>query len=51
MAQACNQDISKAKVHTVTEISEVTINKCFRKLESMRENLLPPSVVKRYETH
>ena len=51
VAQACNQDISKAKVHTVTEISEVTINKCFRKLESMRENLLPPSVVKRYETH
>ena len=44
----CNIDISKAMVSEVSEISEVTINKCFRKLDSQREVLLPPQIVSKY---
>lgn len=48
VANACNQGISKGRVHLVSEISEVTINKCFRKLESMKADLLPPSMLAKY---
>ena len=48
ICQACNQPVTKSQVHSVSEISEVTVNKCFRKLEAIRDDLLPPSVVTKY---
>lgn len=48
VAQACSQPVTKADVHKISEISEVTINKCYRKLEAMRGDLLPASVVAKY---
>tara|TARA_B100001057_G_scaffold434136_1_gene463510 strand:- start:1678 stop:2754 length:1077 start_codon:yes stop_codon:yes gene_type:complete len=48
VAQACSQKVSKGDVHKISEISEVTINKCFRKLDAMRTDLLPMSVVAKY---
>lgn len=48
VAQACHQPVSKGDVHRISEISEVTINKCYRKLDLMRDVLLPMSVVRKY---
>jgi transcription initiation factor TFIIB len=49
VAQQCNLNVSKKSVNNVSEISEVTINKCFKKLESMREQLIPPCVFDKYK--
>jgi hypothetical protein len=35
--------------YTVSEISEVTINKCHKKLESMKEQLIPQVVLDKYK--
>ncbi len=40
-AQLCNLNICKKKVSIVSEISEVTINKCFKKLKEHNEDLIP----------
>lgn len=37
---------SKADIATVCKVSEVTISKCFRKLESMQNDLIPPCLIK-----
>lgn len=48
VSQLCNLNISKRDVKNVSEISEVTVNKCFKKLEKMQEQLIPPVIVKKY---
>lgn len=48
VSQICNVNITKKDVHIVSEISEVTINKCFKKLQNMQNNLIPPSIVQKY---
>ncbi len=50
VAQQCNLNVSKRSVHTVSEISEVTINKCYKKLESIKEQLMPQSLIDKYNT-
>jgi hypothetical protein len=35
-------------VKNVSEISEVAINKCFKKLEKIQEELLPAVILKKY---
>ena len=37
---------SKADIATVCKVSEVTISKCFRKLETMQNDLIPPCLIK-----
>jgi len=39
VSQMCNLNINKKNVNTISEISEVTINKCYKKLESLENNL------------
>ena len=39
-----NIDISKKSVSIISEISEVTINKCYKKLKSMSDQLIPASL-------
>jgi transcription initiation factor TFIIB len=50
VAQLCNLNISKKDVKLVSEISEVTINKCHKKLEKMIDVLIPAVILKKY-TH
>jgi transcription initiation factor TFIIB len=48
IAQTCKLNVSKKDVKMISEISEVTINKCFKKLEKMIEQLIPPVILKKY---
>ena len=50
VSQICNLNVSKKNVNYVSEISEVTINKCYKKLEKMEKNnpLIPISIKKKY---
>ena len=48
ISQICKLNISKKDVKNVSEISEVTINKCFKKLEKIQEDLLPAVILKKY---
>jgi transcription initiation factor TFIIB len=48
VAQNCQMNISKQDIKTVCGVSEVTINKCFKKLDAIREKLLPSSILTKY---
>ena len=48
VAQTCNLNVSKKNVNTVSEISEVTINKCYKKLDKIRNDLIPGVIIKKY---
>jgi hypothetical protein len=41
-------NVSKREVKTISEISEVTINKCFKKLEKLTEELVPSVILNKY---
>jgi transcription initiation factor TFIIIB Brf1 subunit/transcription initiation factor TFIIB len=44
----CNLNIDKRDIHMVSQISEVTINKCCKKLEKFNDRLLPRTVLEKY---
>jgi transcription initiation factor TFIIB len=50
VAQLFKLNISKKDVKNVSETSEVTINKCYKKLEKITkdENIIPISILKKY---
>lgn len=48
ISQVCRLNISKNDIKTVSETSEVTINKCFKKLELMKHKLIPNVILKKY---
>ncbi len=48
VSQTCNLNVSKKNVNTVSEISEVTINKCYKKLDKIRNDLIPGVIIKKY---
>ena len=48
VAQTCNLNITKKNVNSVSEISEVTINKCYKKLELLINELIPPKILEKY---
>lgn len=50
IAQVCNINISKKAVSQISEISEVTINKCYKKLADMTYELVPQFIVEKYNT-
>lgn len=45
----CVLDVTKQDIKSISGVSEVTINKCFKKLESMKKILLPSSIIQKYE--
>ncbi len=49
VSQVCELNLSKFDVHNISEISEVTINKCFKKLQTIQENLIPKSIMEKYK--
>ena len=44
----CNLNINKKDINYVSQISEVTINKCFKKLEKYENILIPKTIVQKY---
>ena len=48
ISQICNLNISKRDVKIISEISEVTINKCYKKLEKLKDQLIPEVIIKKY---
>lgn len=48
ISQICQMNISKQEVKVVCGVSEVTINKCYKKLDAIRENLIPSSILVKY---
>jgi transcription initiation factor TFIIB len=48
IAQNCQINITKQEIKTICGVSEVTINKCFKKLELLREDLLPSAILNKY---
>ena len=48
IAQSCNLNVSKKTVHNCSEISEVTINKCYKKLEKFKDDLIPKCILQKY---
>ena len=49
IAQTFQLNINKRDVKNISETSEVTINKCFKKLEKMRTDLIPTVILKKYK--
>ena len=49
VAQLCNLNVCKKNINLISEISEVTINKCYKKLESLNIDLLPKKIVIKYK--
>ena len=50
VAQVCDLNVCKKNVNIVSEISEVTINKCFKKLEQLNIELIPKKILVKYIT-
>jgi transcription initiation factor TFIIB len=48
VCQKCNLNINKKSINQISKISEVTINKCFKKLESFENQLIPGVIMKKY---
>ena len=48
VAQVCNLNITKTDVRNASEISEVTINKCFKRLEKIKDELVPKVIINKY---
>jgi transcription initiation factor TFIIB len=48
IVQICKLNISKKDVKNISEISEVTVNKVFKKIEKLKAELIPESILKKY---
>jgi len=44
----CNLHIKKQDIKNISGVSEVTINKCFKKLELIKGDILPKSILEKY---
>jgi transcription initiation factor TFIIB len=44
----CNLNITKQDIKLISSVSEVTINKCFKKLEATRDKFLPKAILDKY---
>ena len=49
IAQICKLNLTKREVNKVSEISEVTINKCYKKLELVQNQLVPKIILDKYD--
>lgn len=48
ISQTCKLNISKLDIKTICGVSEVTINKCYKKLEVNKEVFLPTAIISKY---
>ena len=49
VARTCNLNVSKKNVNIASKTSEVTINKCYKKLELIKSKLIPNIILKKYD--
>jgi transcription initiation factor TFIIIB Brf1 subunit/transcription initiation factor TFIIB len=45
----CKLELTKQDVKNISGVSEVTINKCFKKLEFKKVELLPKAIIQKYK--
>jgi transcription initiation factor TFIIB len=48
ISQVCQIDITKQEVKVICGVSEVTINKCYKKLEKIKDDLIPLVILNKY---
>ena len=48
ISQQCNLTITKTNVKQICGVSEVTINKCYKKMENLKDKLIPASIANKY---
>jgi len=48
ISQICNLNVSKKDVKLASNTSEVTINKCYKKLEKFKDKLIPTVIIEKY---
>jgi transcription initiation factor TFIIB len=48
IAQNCNLSINKTDIKIICGVSEVTINKCYRKLDAIKDKLIPACILEKY---
>jgi len=48
VACMCHLPITKKDVNRISDMSEVTINKCYKKLYDMRDKLIPAMIIAKY---
>tara|TARA_B100001769_G_scaffold274902_1_gene274696 strand:+ start:1400 stop:2446 length:1047 start_codon:yes stop_codon:yes gene_type:complete len=49
VSQEFNLNITKQNINTISSISEVTINKCYKKLYVMKDDLIPKIILNKYK--
>jgi transcription initiation factor TFIIB len=49
ISQSCNLNITKLEIKVICGVSEVTINKCFRKLDNIKTDLIPECILNKYK--
>jgi transcription initiation factor TFIIIB Brf1 subunit/transcription initiation factor TFIIB len=49
ISQLCKLNIKKEEMEVKIKISEVTINKCFKKLEKIKDEIVPLVILKKYK--
>ena len=48
ISQICNLNITKQDIKVVCGVSEVTINKCYKKLDNIKKGLVPACILNKY---
>ena len=48
IAQNCNLSINKTDIKLISGVSEVTINKCYKKLDAIKDKLIPVCILEKY---
>jgi len=48
ISQLCQLTISKTDIKNICGVSEVTINKCYKKMDHMRSALIPSCILEKY---
>ena len=48
VSQLCKLAITKTDIKSICGVSEVTINKCYKKMELMRNTLIPEMILRKY---
>lgn len=49
ISQTCNLNITKFDIKNICGVSEVTINKCFKKLDNLKNGLVPMCILEKYK--
>jgi hypothetical protein len=48
ICQLCQLAVSKTDIKSICGVSEVTINKCYKKIENMKLQLIPDCILNKY---